>query len=219
MKREIRKTSDGSTTLFVPELNEHYHSVHGAVAESEHVFINAGFRQCEKQDVRILEIGFGTGLNAVLTLLEALMNKRTVYYYAIEKYPLSIEEVKKLNYDQVLDLDEISIRDLHQAEWEVDCCVIPGFTLHKEETDTRNFEAEGLFDVIYFDAFAPDVQPELWSKEIFQKLYSITAKNGVLTTYSAKGDVRRSLAEAGYTVEKIGGPPGKRQMLRAVRVS
>lgn len=217
MKREIRSTEDGSHTLYVPDLNEHYHSIHGAVAESQHIFIDAAFRQCDKEEVRVLEMGFGTGLNALLTFIEAQKKNQLVYYHGVEKFPLTEEEVLLLNYDAILYKFGVPIMDFHNKEWEVDRRIIPAFTLHKEEADIRNFKAPGPFDVIYFDAFAPDVQSELWSAEIFKKIYDLTAKGGILTTYSVKGDVRRALINAGFKVEKIPGPKGKLEILRGSR--
>jgi len=215
MKRAFKITEDGSHTLYVKELNEHYHSIHGAIAESQHIFIDAAFRACDKQELRVLEIGFGTGLNGLLTIFESLKEKRIVYYHGVEKYPLTMDEALLLNYDSLLVNSGISILDFHRKAWEEDYKIAPSFTLRKEKADIRNFKATGLFDVIYFDAFAPDIQPELWSTEIFKKIYNLTAPGGVLTTYSVKGDVRRSLITAGFEVEKIPGPKGKKEILRA----
>ncbi len=218
MKREFRISEDGSHTIYVPDLNEHYHSINGAIAESKHIFIEAAFRFCRKEEIRILEIGFGTGLNAILTHMEAQKEDRKVYYHAVEKYPLMDDEAKLLNYDSVLEPGTVSIQDFHDAEWEKDCRLSPNFTLHKESSDAREIKANGPFDVIYFDAFSPDVQPALWTPLVFQKIYDLTAKDGILTTYSVKGDVKRALRSVGFKVKRIPGPHGKRQILRAMKL-
>jgi len=218
MKREIRISEDGSHTIYVPDLNEHYHSINGAVTESQHIFIDAAFRFCQKQEVRILEIGFGTGLNTMLTFIEASRQNRQVYYHGVEKYPLTNDEAILLNYDTILDIPGVSVMDFHKSGWAEDSRITEGFTLRKEHADFKDSKAVGPFDVIYFDSFAPDVQPEIWAPAIFKKIYDLTADKGILTTYSVKGDVKRSLKAAGFKVEKIPGPFGKREILRAVKL-
>lgn len=213
IRRELQLTADGSHTLFLPELDEHYHSVHGAVQESTHVFIDAGLRQLGKLAIRVFEVGFGTGLNAYLTLLDT-MNRDGVEiaYYAVEKYPLDAELVGRLNYGR--DFPDLFLR-LHEAGWDSMQKITDRFSLHKIRGDSNTCEIPEDVDLIYFDAFAPDKQPEMWNQEIFNKLYAKTADGGVLTTYCAKGAVRRMMKEAGYVVERIPGPLGKREMLRA----
>jgi tRNA U34 5-methylaminomethyl-2-thiouridine-forming methyltransferase MnmC len=211
----IETTADGSPTLFVPELNEHYHSTNGAIQESRHVYIEAGFNHCPKQEVHVLEFGFGTGLNAFLTALEAEKRQINVHYTSLEKFPLSPEITAKLNY---LESDKTLFRAIHQAEWEIPAQINPFFELRKIQTDFRDFTFPEVYDVVYYDAFAPDKQPEVWSQELFDKVFSSMKSGGILTTYCAKGSVRRMLQQAGFTVERIPGPPGKREMLRAYSI-
>lgn len=224
MKRIIEKTDDGSATLFVPELDEHYHSTKGARTESQHIFIDMGLKASTAASPRVLEIGFGTGLNAWLTLKEAERNDREVHYTGLELYPLSWEIVEQLGYipssDQQHDAE--LFKQLHTAPWEKEIRLTPHFTLLKQETDANLLKAEtdinklSSFDVIYFDAFAPEKQPEMWSQELFNRLYVLLNKDGILTTYCAKGIIRRMLQAAGFTVERLPGPPGgKREILRA----
>jgi tRNA U34 5-methylaminomethyl-2-thiouridine-forming methyltransferase MnmC len=203
--------------LFVPEINEHYHSVNGAIQESLHVFINAGLRRLSKDKIRILEIGFGTGLNALLSLLEA---ERTgeilIEYHTVELHPLPIELTSALNYGERLCPEGKEwFEALHTAPWGECIHITPNFILHKIKGDCNRCELPDLIDLVYFDAFAPDKQPEMWNQEIFDALYKHMAEGGILTTYCAKGAVRRMMQKAGYSVERIPGPPGKREMLRA----
>lgn len=214
--RELQLTADGSHTLFIPEMDEHYHSVNGAIQESRHVFISAGLNEVHQSDIRILEIGFGTGLNAFLTLQEAAQQKKQICYYSFERYPLDEALTSHLNYaQQIPGSNESLFRELHRAAWDEPVNITTGFTLHKRLGDSNTEKLPTEIDLIYFDAFAPEKQPEMWSQEIFDKLYNITTQNGILTTYCAKGVVRRMMQKAGYTVERIPGPLGKREMLRA----
>lgn len=215
-KQELQLTADGSHTLFIPEMDEHYHSVNGAIQESRHVFIEAGLQQTGGTEIRMLEIGFGTGLNALLTLLEAPGLGKTIHYVSVERYPLEKEIVRTLNYPQQLGPEaEPLFAALHEAPWNTPVRITPYFTLHKMEADSNDCQLPDAVDLIYFDAFAPDKQPEMWNQSIFDKLYGCTSTGGILTTYCAKGSVRRMMQAAGYTVERIPGPPGKREMLRA----
>jgi tRNA U34 5-methylaminomethyl-2-thiouridine-forming methyltransferase MnmC len=216
----IESTADGSNTLFVPELDEHYHSINGAVQESKYVFIEAGLRQCSKDYVSILEVGFGTGLNALLTLLEAEKSKKYIHYCGVELYPLPIDLIRKLNYTQDLPLSDQNLYlKLHEADWGINNNITNFFSIIKLAEDFTRLEKNlsDNFDLIYFDAFAPDKQSEMWTQDIFDLLYSKTTEGGILTTYCAKGIVRRMLQSAGYIVERLPGPPGKREMLRAVK--
>ncbi len=219
MNIEFEITEDGSHTLFVPELNEHYHSTHGAIQESMHVFIDAGLRHCVKSEIKVLEIGFGTGLNAFLTLLEAERTGRKIDYTTLEFYPLSIIDAEKLNYVELTDSTKKDVfRELHKVEWGKWSQLTLYFSLLKMKFDfskPSDFDTENKFDVIFFDAFAPEKQPEMWAQEIFDKIYSISSENSILTTYCAKGSVRRMLQTAGFVVERLPGPPGKREILRA----
>jgi len=220
MKREIQLTADGSHTLFIPEMDEHYHSVNGAIQESRHVFIEAGLKQLEKDSLRILEIGFGTGLNAFLTLQEIIEHPhKTIEYYSTELYPLELSVIHELNYGGLIAAEHKELfYALHEVEWDTDVKINNNFTIHKITGDNNICPLPYSIDLIFFDAFAPDKQPEMWSQSIFNKLYNLTNEGGVLTTYCAKGEVRRMMKEAGYSVERIPGPPGKREMLRARKV-
>lgn len=211
MKRVIEQTADGSATLFVPELNEHYHSVKGARTESQHIFIDMGLSASEVTEPHILEIGFGTGLNALLTLETAEATQRKVHYTGIELYPLSWEMIEPLGYS-----DNPLFKTLHIIPWEEDAIITPYFTLRKVQADFTTFTTDCSFDIIYFDAFAPEKQPEMWSQELFDRLHVRLSEKGILTTYCAKGVVRRMLQTARFTVERLPGPPGgKREILRA----
>ncbi|MDR3338490.1 MAG: tRNA (5-methylaminomethyl-2-thiouridine)(34)-methyltransferase MnmD [Candidatus Symbiothrix sp.] len=207
----IESTADGSSTLFVPELDEHYHSINGAMQESRHVYIEAGFNQCMKPEIHVLEFGFGTGLNALLTALEAEKRKVKVFYTGLEKFPLPQEIVEKLNYPGT---DRDLYPTIHQSEWAFPVQLTPFFNLCKIQTDFSDFDFPEFYDVVYYDAFAPDKQPEVWSQELFDKVFSSMNPGGMLTTYCAKGSVRRMMLQAGFCVERLPGPPGKREMLR-----
>ncbi len=271
-------TEDGSHTLYVPELNEHYHSTHGAMQESTHIFIREGLihrylfnhpvqheqpelqhgpeaqRQLSQEQslqssraINVLEIGFGTGLNALLTLLEAKKRKINVFYQTLERYPISVEAAQRLNYPATLnrlekdttvdtpiqssqnDLNDAKLRNntfeklflqLHTSSWEKPTAITPGFTMLKQQIDFSQpvtFIPEKSFDLIYYDAFAPEKQPEMWTQEIFNHIYSLSNQGAILTTYCAKGVVRRRLQAAGFQVERLQGPPGKREILRATK--
>jgi len=214
----IIRTEDGSDTLYVPELDEHYHSVHGAIQESEHIFIGAGFDFTKADPVRILEIGFGTGLNTLLTCIYSEKAKRKVYYTSIEKYPLKPDITASLNYTGILKGESKSLFDkIHGSGWNSFEQITDGFILNKIEGDLVLLEIEGTYDLVYFDAFGPDKQPEMWSDEIFERIGRAVCSDGILVTYSVKGSVQRSLKRSGFNVTLLPGPPGKRQILRAVK--
>ncbi len=219
MKVEIRETLDGSQTLYLGELDEHYHSTFGAIQESKHVFIQAGFEHCLQSDIRVLEIGFGTGLNCYLTLLAALMRGKSIWYSAIEKFPLPEEVWKKLEYSHHFPGSNPKWFSLiHQAPWNGDTVIHPHFILHKIESDLLVMEWDMPFiDLVFFDAFSPEKQPELWRPSIFEMIFDRMNSNGILVTYCAKGVVRRTLQSVGFVVERIPGPPGKREMIRAIK--
>ncbi|MFH0759786.1 MAG: tRNA (5-methylaminomethyl-2-thiouridine)(34)-methyltransferase MnmD [Bacteroidota bacterium] len=218
MKRELRITEDGSHTIFVPELNEPYHSVHGAIQESKHVFLKHGFQTITKETIRILEIGFGTGLNALLTLAEANRTGKKIYYHAVEKYPLLAQEYHAINYERFIDgVIKGSLIKMHDAEWGEKIRLTSHFNLFKEWSDFRSMEPEGTFDLVYYDAFDPRKQPHLWNEEIFSRISSMVNPGGVFVTYTSKGIVRRALISCDFLVEKVAGPPGKREMIRAIR--
>jgi tRNA U34 5-methylaminomethyl-2-thiouridine-forming methyltransferase MnmC len=221
MDRKIILTADGSNSISIPEMNVTYHSIHGAIQESEHVFINAGFNylisKSSDQPISLLEMGLGTGLNALLTLIETEKHPQTVQYTAVELHPLTIDESRSLNYCEQLNRTDLQtlFEKIHSCEWNNTINLTPHFTFHKINKDLIGLSASQLFNLIYYDAFAPAAQPELWTQPVFEKLYSMMATNGILVTYCSKGDVRRAMQAAGFIVEKIQGPPGKREMVRA----
>ncbi len=222
-QHKIVETEDGSFTLFSTEIGEHYHSTKGALQESQHVFIKEGLlhyisNNPHKKRINILEMGFGTGLNALLALKVGIDYKLEIFYTTIEKYPIPINLAQKLNCGQLFDnkgyVDYYN--QLHFAEWNVET-KINNFYLNKIQTDITDYLPQNPVDVVFFDAFSPNVQQELWTVEIFTKIYQAMTESGVLTTYSAKGDVRRNLIASSFSVEKLQGPPGKRHILRAVK--
>lgn len=217
----VYQTKDSSNTLFHPDLNETYHSRNGALAESLHVFIDAGLKHVatQKQHLRILEIGFGTGLNAILTFEHASKMNLDIEYHALETTPLAIDLIQTLQYDKVLNSAELyqTLLGMHQTKWDEDVQISPQFMLHKHNVALEDFHSELQFDLIYFDAFAPEKQPALWTLEMLQKLHAMQPTSGVWVTYSSKGEVKRNLRSAGYTVERLPGPPFKRHMLRATK--
>ena len=239
MDKIIEQTEDGSATLYVPELDEHYHSVKGARTESSHIFIDMGLKISKARHPRVMEVGFGTGLNALLTLEEAERSGRPVNYTALELYPLKWEQVEALHYS-----DNPLFRTLHDAPWEQSVAVTPLFTLCKTQADVTLIAMPTLvsdgseadearieeqyrrlssvirptYDVIYFDAFAPEKQPEMWTEGLFRTLYASLRPGGLLVTYCAKGTVRRTLQRVGFLTERLPGPPGgKREILRGVK--
>jgi tRNA U34 5-methylaminomethyl-2-thiouridine-forming methyltransferase MnmC len=219
--RQIIETADGSHSISIPEMNVTYHSRHGAIQESMHVFVEAGFRyisnQLMNQQINIFEMGLGTGLNAFLTAIEAEIRKVKVYYMAVEEFPLGIEEVLRLNYSESLKHKEWFMA-LHECKWDEDIAINEYFTFRKEQVDIIGYSINQAFNIVYYDAFAPTAQPELWTTEIFNKLNSLLFPEGILVTYCSKGDVRRAMQKAGLIVEKIPGPPGKREMVRAFKI-
>ncbi|MRX68766.1 tRNA U34 5-methylaminomethyl-2-thiouridine-forming methyltransferase MnmC [Flavobacterium resistens] len=219
MKREIIKTLDGSTTIHLEEWNESYHSKHGAIQEAKHVFIKNGLSLFEDKPVTILEIGFGTGLNAFITFLESENKQQTIDYVGVEAYPVNAEEVLAMNYVaelEALEFDNI-FEKMHKSEWNQKTELSDKFWLTKRKQFFDEIDDFEIFDLIYFDAFGYRVQPELWSTEIFQKMYNSLKPNGVLVTYAARGVVKRSMISVGFRVEKLAGPPGKREMFRAFK--
>jgi tRNA U34 5-methylaminomethyl-2-thiouridine-forming methyltransferase MnmC len=220
---ELKVTGDGSHTLFVPGLNEHFHSVFGAIAESRHIFLDAGFKYiCRTSEtISILEIGFGTGLNAWLTYIESENLLCKVEYTAIELNPLKEDIYSKLNFPEILDKPESkkSFLHIHELPWNIPVQLSTDFSLHKINTSQESYQPQkDSFDLVYFDAFGPDVQPEMWTKEVFDKMAFGLRRGGVLVTYSTKGSVKRNLLEAGFSLEKLPGPQGKREILRAIRI-
>ncbi|WP_179020457.1 tRNA (5-methylaminomethyl-2-thiouridine)(34)-methyltransferase MnmD [Winogradskyella forsetii] len=242
MKRKIITTSDGSKTIQIEDWNEQYHSIHGALQEANHVFLKHGLlfysevvseslksknRQSEHKyqiaqgslsevEVSVLEIGFGTGLNAFLTLIEAEKLKLDIDYVGVEAYPVQVKEINQLNYVELISNNHKAIFDkLHDTSWEKPHHITPNFQLEKQQKFFKEITAKDKFDIIYFDAFGARVQPDLWTEAIFEIMFNALKENGILVTYSAKGSVRRAMQAVGFTVERLPGPPGKREMLRA----
>lgn len=225
LKKEIKVTGDGSKTLYIPEWNESYHSRHGAVQEATHVFIKNGIQQLPATELHVLEYGFGTGLNVLLTALFALKKKQKIFYTTLEKFPLTVDETNFLEFESsiyVLD-KEFSINEIkdyfnkiHQADWNVFSAIHPFFELRKIETDFKDFQGEkAQFDIVYFDAFGIRVQPELWDHSILKNTYDCLKPGGLFTTYASNGATQKALKACGFNVEKKPGPPGKREMINA----
>jgi tRNA U34 5-methylaminomethyl-2-thiouridine-forming methyltransferase MnmC len=220
LKRKIILTKDGSHTIFIPELNENYHSVHGAEQESTHVFINAGLKLfTDIKKINILEIGFGTGLNALLTFYESKKHNAKIFYTSVEKYPITKEEADRLNYGIYNAEKEEIFTLLHKAKWNICIKISDNFYLKKINIDLKVFSPANKFNLIYFDAFAPDIQPKLWTKQIFEKISNNLNNNGVIVTYSVKGKVKRIFKSLNFKIELPEGPPGKRNMLRAIKTT
>jgi len=213
---ELITTKDGSHSILVGGSGLTYHSTNGAIQESKHVFIEAGLRQVHSTPVRVFEMGLGTGLNALLTLIES-----SAYYECVEAYPLEKDFIQQLNYCELLGRPDLqpAFEKIHNCSWEEEISITPSFQFKKSRASLEHYQSSSKFDVIYFDAFAPGDQPELWTKEIFDKMYSMLLADGILVTYSSKGSIRRNLIAAGFDVEKIPGPPGKREMVRAIKPS
>jgi tRNA U34 5-methylaminomethyl-2-thiouridine-forming methyltransferase MnmC len=222
MNVKLEITGDGSHTLSVLDMNEHYHSVHGAISESRHIFIEAGLKYIlpEKEKINILEIGFGTGLNALLAFIELSKLNIPCEYTTIEAYPLEEKIFSKLNYPELLNIPAKHFISMHRSEWNKKVKISPTFELHKIQCKVQDIQLkENYFDVVFFDAFAPDIQPEVWAEEIFKTIFSSMKNNSVLTTYSTKGTVKRTLKNIGFIIEKLPGPKGKREILRATKIS
>ena len=221
MKVELEKTADGSPTLYREDLDEHYHSVKGALAESSHIYIRLGWEKAAalRNRVAVFEVGFGTGLNALLTARAALERGVTTLFHSVELYPLPKETI-----DELLPFHEADnrglFRALHDAPWDEDTDVNPFFTLRKIRASLLTMELPpSTYDVVYFDAFAPEKQPEMWDESIFRKIYEAMKPGGILTTYCAKGAIRRMLQDIGFQTERLPGPPnGKREVLRATKL-
>lgn len=220
MKREIIITSDGSTTIHLPEWNEQYHSKHGAIQEAYHVFIKNGLSLFKNKSISILEIGFGTGLNSLITFFEAPKRCLNVNYVGVEAYPILQEELKKLNYSSELNFENCNeiFNTIHLVDWEINNKISDNFKLIKRKQFFDNINDQSVYNLIYFDAFGARVQPELWTESIFKRMYDALIIGGVLVTYSAKGSVRRAMIAVGFEVERLEGPPGKREMLRAKKI-
>jgi tRNA U34 5-methylaminomethyl-2-thiouridine-forming methyltransferase MnmC len=219
---QIITTGDGSHSLLNTTLNETYHSVHGARRESIHVFIKHGleyFLEKNKSDsVAIFEVGFGTGLNALLTATFADDEKQRINYTSIEAFPLRSEVWSQLNYTET-DHDRSLFKKLHDSNWETENAITDFFTMRKLKMTLQEISFKESFDVVYFDAFAPSKQPELWEFSVLKRVYDALKTNGVFVTYCAKGQLKRDLKNLGFLVETLAGPPGKKEMVRALKIS
>jgi tRNA U34 5-methylaminomethyl-2-thiouridine-forming methyltransferase MnmC len=215
VKNKLVITNDGSHSIFNPEINECYHSKHGAIVEAEHVFIRNGFSTVNKPYLNILEIGFGTGLNTLLTSQKAIQKEITVDYQTIELYPVIEDNYSKLNFTDLIGIEQNELLKLHTTQWEKKCKINEFFSLTKFKTDLENYTSESKFDIIYFDAFSPEKQPELWTNTIFMKMHNYLKEDGFLVTYCAKGIVKRTMKSVGFKIIVLDGPPGKRQMTKA----
>ena len=224
MKREIILTSDGSNSLFVESLNEHFHSHFGALQESEHIFIRSGLCSPELihlEKFSIFEMGLGTGLNAFLTYYRAQELKKKVFYESVELYPVMQEEYLQLNYTQLIKEKDAAVifNKIHTCKWNIPQFLSQNFILQKHALSILNFDFPvEKYNLIYFDAFSPKAQPELWTKALFEKLYSSLQPRGILVTYCTKGIVKNRLREVGFEIEKLPGPVGKREVLRVKKV-
>jgi len=223
LRRKIITTADGSKTIQIEEWNEQYHSVHGAIQEANHVYIKHGLLFYSElvsepnPEIFVLEIGFGTGLNALLTLLQAEKQNLSIIYNGVEAFPVASEEVEQLNYSSELKIDSSKFSMIHSCSWGQLHHISNQFALKKQQKFFKDISEENIYNIIYFDAFGARVQPELWSKDIFKIMHKALKPNGVLTTYAAIGEVRRTLQSLGFEVERLQGPPGKRHMIRATK--
>ncbi|MBS1596903.1 MAG: tRNA (5-methylaminomethyl-2-thiouridine)(34)-methyltransferase MnmD [Bacteroidetes bacterium] len=219
MERKLILTQDGSHSVHVPTSNLSYHSIYGAVQESMHVFIEAGLKTLlsTKQEIRVFEMGFGTGLNALLTFIESEKEKKEIYYNAIEAFPLGNDIIEKINFCEQLNRTDLQpiFEQLHDCPWEKNISLNSSFVLHKTKADFIQYNTDEKFDIIYYDAFDPVAQPDLWNLSIFEKLFNMLLPNGILVTYCSKGIIRRAMQEAKFIVEKLPGPKYKREIMRA----
>ncbi|KQS92649.1 tRNA (5-methylaminomethyl-2-thiouridine)(34)-methyltransferase MnmD [Chryseobacterium sp. Leaf394] len=221
MKREIKTTNDGSKTLYINDLNENYHSHHGALQEAEHVFVKNGLNLINDCEINILELGFGTGLNVLVTINEYLKTDKNhkINYFSLEKYPINESEINDLAYFELFDNAELKniYQKIHSTDWENLQEIVPGFSLKKIQCDFFDLKNTDLpeINLVYFDCFGARVQPDLWEMPLFEMVSDKMSVNGLLTTYSSKGSVRRILKELNFNVKKMQGPPGKREMINA----
>ncbi len=215
-KNQYVITGDGSSTLFNATIGEHYHSTFGAIQESRHIFIEAGLVPfLGQKDIQVFEVGFGTGLNALLTMKVGAEHRIPINYTAIELFPISLTAASSLNYPEILQMEREAFLKLHQSD-EVKTDISPMFFLDKTVVSFPDMAIDKeRFHVVYFDAFSPEAQPEMWTEAGFKKLFEALKTGGVLVTYSCKGMVKRAMKSAGFRIEKLPGPPGKREFLRA----
>jgi len=219
MERKVLYTSDGSSTIFIPEMDETYHSSHGAIQEARHVFLKYGIESIDKIDLKIFEMGFGTGLNALLSLQSSNEHNKNITYHSIEAFPVEMELIEKLNYVQEINPSYGKDFNLmHTSDWNKDVQISDRFTLYKIHAKIEKYTMpEACYDLIFFDAFGPRAQEKMWTVEILQKMYDGLVKGGMLVTYCAQGQFKRNLKMLGFEIEALPGPPGKREMTRAIK--
>ena len=221
MKREVILTADGSKTIYIPEMDENYHSTNGAFQEAMHVFIQNGIRtRISNDEITVFEMGFGTGLNALLTLVEAVNTDRQINYIGIEAFPVELELIQEINYEKLVDeqfTESFSL--MHTFPWEERHIIHPNFTFQKIHAKIQDYQhVNSTVDIVFFDAFGPKVQQEVWTIDVLKKIYDVLKPNGILVTYCAMGRMKRDLKSLGFKVEGLPGPPGKREMTRAVKL-
>ncbi len=218
MKRELRETADGSMTIYIPELEEHYHSYHGAIQEANHVFIVNGIQRFQTKDtISVFELGLGTGLNALLTAIWAEKNKQKVNYFGLEAFPVEQKLNFELKYDSLITDKKCDVifSKIILAPWNEKTEITSTFSLYKYQSKIQTLQLDQKFDIIYYDAFGPRAQEEMWNFEIIKKVIAMLNPDGLFVTYCAKGQLRRDLKTLGLAVEIIPGPPGKREMTTA----
>ena len=218
MSQILKTTSDNSHTVYSEKYSAFYHSTFGALQESQHIFIDYGLKNIQKKNIKIFELGFGTGLNAILSLKYAVGNKINISYTSVELHPVELGLIKNLNYPKLIGINEKSFIEMHRTPWGKCIEINDFFSLHKIQQDFIEYEFKDNFDIIFFDAFAPEVQEHLWTKEIFMKIYESLNSNGILMTYSAKGIVKQALRDAGFEVKRLKGPIGKRHIVKATKL-
>jgi tRNA U34 5-methylaminomethyl-2-thiouridine-forming methyltransferase MnmC len=215
----IIKTGDGSNTLYSSIFNDQYHSTFGALQESQFIYINTGLNYCEQSLLKIFEVGFGTGLNTILTYIEGIKKEINIEYHAIELFPIDIETINQLDYFKFLSNNQkLVYKKLHDCKWNTRIQISNNFTFRKIKNDFNNYIFDEMYDLIYFDAFAPEKQPDMWNSNNFIKLFDALNNKGILTTYSSKGIVKNNLRKAGFKVTRLDGPKGKRHILRAQKL-
>jgi tRNA U34 5-methylaminomethyl-2-thiouridine-forming methyltransferase MnmC len=217
---QVIPTKDGSHTIYLPDLKESFHSMNGAIDESRHVYINAGLNASSLKSLRVFEMGFGTGLNALLTWIQNKMQNRKINYHAVDNNPLKTEIFRKLNYEEILGLTEeekLVFLHMHNTRWDKNIRLDDNFSLYKFQMSLHDFDFTEKYDLIYFDAFSPEKQPDIWTYQIFEKVFAAMNTGAILTSYCAKGKVKRMIKDIGFKIEMLPGPAGKREMIRAIK--
>ena len=212
-------TDDGSSTIYIPEMDENYHSSHGAIQEARHVFLKNGLETLAQKGISVFEMGFGTGLNALLTAQFSMRHHIKIKYHGIEAFPVEMAMVDTLNYVEKIDPDLATVfSKMHQCDWGSTEVISDCFSLLKIHQKIEDFIPEmGTIDIVYFDAFGPRAQLEMWETSVLSKMHAMLKPNGILVTYCARGQFKRDLKALGFEVESLPGPPGKREMTRAIK--